>query len=77
MLACVGIFFVSSLIALYEVPLMLKKRLLKECFVFSLLLITGTSLSMALALQVPLPNPTDGMMMIFKPISDWIDDLLK
>lgn len=77
MLACVGIFFVSSLIALYEVPLMLKKQLLKECFVFSLLLITGTSLSMALVLQVPLPNPTDWMMMIFKPISDWIDDLLK
>lgn len=77
MLACIGIFVVTSLIALYEVPRLLKKKLLKECLVFSLLLIIGTVLSMAMVLQIPLPNPTDWMMIIFKPISNWIDNLLK
>lgn len=77
MLACLGILVASLLIALYEVPLLLKKKMLTECFIFSFLLILGTFLSMSLALGVHLPNPLDWINKVMKPVSDWIDTILK
>lgn len=76
MLLCAAIFIVAILIALYEIPPMLEKSLLKECVVFSVILLLGTSLMMALALDVNLPNPSEGLLIILKPLMNLINYLL-
>jgi hypothetical protein len=76
-LSSLAIVVVAIIIALTELPSLLKKKMLKECFLFSLLLIIGTSLSMALAMGVDLPNPIDWIAAVMKPVADWIDRILK
>lgn len=76
MLLCAAIFIVAILLAFYEIPPMLEKYLLKECVVFSVLLLIGTSLMMAFVLDVNLPNPSEGLLIIIKPLMNLIDYLL-
>ncbi len=76
-LASLAILVVAILIALAEVPTLLKKKMIKECILFSLLLIIGTSLSLAKAQGVQLPNPVDWIVAVMQPVADWIDNILK
>lgn len=72
-----GIIMVSIGITIYEVPNLLKKNSKKELVVFSILLILALALSIAEILYEDLPNPLDGITMIYKPVSDFLFDLLK
>lgn len=76
MLSSIGIIIISIFITLYELPQMVKKKLLKEIMFFFLLLILGTCLSIFLALKIQLPNPVDWLIHFVKPFSNWIDSLL-
>ncbi|MCF6094967.1 hypothetical protein L1765_13455 [Microaerobacter geothermalis] len=71
-----GILFIAGIIALIEVPSLLKKNLKKELWVFSILLFIGTGLSIVEGLQINLPNPLDWITIIYKPLSDLIFGLL-
>lgn len=72
-----GIVVTASFIAMVEVPPLLKAKLKRELWLFSILLLIGTSLSIAKFLQLPIPNPLDLLYMIFKPFSEWLFSFLK
>ncbi len=59
---------VFTVIGLFEVPKILKKRLWRELLVFSFLLILGFTLSALIALDVPLPSPVKGIRSLMNPI---------
>ena len=59
---------VFTVIALFEVPKILEKRLWRELLVFSILLLVGFTLSVLLALDVRLPSPVKGIRSLMSPI---------
>ncbi|MBP1992237.1 hypothetical protein [Paenibacillus eucommiae] len=65
-----GILAVTAVIALLEVPTLWKKKLVRELWVFAILLLVGAGLSFALVMHAPIPNPLDLLTWIYKPISD-------
>ncbi len=72
-----GIVIVGIAIALYEVPTLLKKKYIRELWVFSILLIFGVVLSIIESLNVDIPNPSDWIAIIYKPLSDFLFNILK
>ncbi|USK32042.1 hypothetical protein LIT25_15555 [Bacillus sp. F19] len=77
MVAVAGILVIVGVIIAIDVPSLLRKKEKKELWVFFILLLIGTSLSIAQALQIKIPNPVDGITVIYQPLSDLIDTLLK
>ncbi|MDH6370710.1 hypothetical protein M2444_002495 [Paenibacillus sp. PastF-3] len=63
---------VVAVIAAIEVPLMWKKKLIKEMWAFSFLLLLGAFFSLINALHISVSNPLGWMIFIYKPISDTI-----
>ncbi|MFD4931328.1 hypothetical protein ACFWMS_20820 [Peribacillus butanolivorans] len=77
MLAVTVILVIVAIIIAIDVPSLLRKKLKKELWIFSVLLLFGTALSIAQALNIKIPNPLDGITAIYKPLSDMIEKLLK
>jgi len=71
-----GMIIVGLLIAWIELPKLLKEQAYKEIIVFSLLLVCGVGLCILVILRIELPNPLDLLMVIFTPISKWIESVL-
>ncbi|MEK4463683.1 MULTISPECIES: hypothetical protein [Paenibacillus] len=69
----VVILIVVAVIAAIEVPLMWRKKLIKEMWVFSFLLLLGTFFSLINALHISVSNPLGWMIFIYKPISDMVN----
>jgi hypothetical protein len=59
---------VFTAIGVFEIPKILEKRLWRELFVFSFLLVLGFTLSVLLALDVPVPSPVKGIRSLMNPI---------
>ncbi|GHI01096.1 hypothetical protein [Neobacillus kokaensis] len=72
MLASIGIVVTALMMAVIEVPYLLRKRLKRELWAFSALLAFGTSLSILHVLKVPLPSPHEWIAFLYKPLSDVI-----
>ncbi|MET3699639.1 hypothetical protein SAMN05877753_112112 [Bacillus oleivorans] len=66
----------ALIIIAIDVPHLKRKRLKKELWVFSVLLLIGVGLSIAHSFQITLPNPIRGMYMIFQPLSDFLYEIL-
>lgn len=64
---------VVAVIAAIEVPLMWKKKLIKEMWVFSFLLLLGAFFSLINALHISVSNPLGWMIFIYKPLSDMVN----
>ncbi|MFY0758016.1 hypothetical protein AB1K32_03920 [Metabacillus dongyingensis] len=77
MVAVAGILVIVGVIIAIDVPSLLRKKEKKELWVFFILLLIGTSLSIALALHIKIPNPVDWITVIYQPLSDLIESLLK
>lgn len=77
MWAVLGIITVGILIAVYEVPSLLRRNLKRELWIFSILLIFGVVLSILKNLRVDIPNPLDMVTIIYKPFSDFIFGILE
>ncbi|MBK5443735.1 MULTISPECIES: hypothetical protein [unclassified Peribacillus] len=77
MLAVAGILVIVAVIIAIEAPSLLRKKLKKELWIFSILLLFGTALSIAQALNIKIPNPLDWITAIYKPLSDMIEKVLK
>ncbi|OMD77869.1 hypothetical protein BSK50_11575 [Paenibacillus odorifer] len=73
MLGIVVILIVVAVIAAIEVPLMWRKKLIKEIWVFSFLLLLGTFFSLINALHISVSNPLGWMIFIYKPVSDMVN----
>ncbi|WP_147532774.1 hypothetical protein [Bacillus marasmi] len=76
MIPSAGIVLTSLVIALFEVPKLKKEKAYKELFVFCFFLVNGTVLGILSALRVKIPNPVDWLIVVFKPISLWIERML-
>jgi len=72
MWSVIGILFAAALIAIIEVPPLLKRRMTKELVAFSVLLVIGTGIAVAKNAKVPLPNPLNWIGFAFQPASDAI-----
>nr|WP_026567811.1 hypothetical protein [Bacillus sp. UNC41MFS5] len=77
MVAVAGILVISAVIIVIDVPPLLRKKLVKELWIFSILLLFGTMLSIAQALDISIPNPLDWLTVLYKPFSDMMKNLLK
>lgn len=77
MWAITGILAAGILIAILEVPPLLKRKLKKELYVFFLLLVFGIGLSIAQTLSMNIPNPLDWIKVVYKPLSDVIYGMLQ
>ncbi|AXN38550.1 hypothetical protein ACFTQL_22590 [Peribacillus butanolivorans] len=77
MLAVTVILILVAIIIAIDVPSLLRKKLKKELWIFSVLLLFGTALSISQALNIKIPNPLDWITAIYKPLSDMIEKLLK
>ncbi|WP_313958724.1 hypothetical protein [Bacillus sp. X1(2014)] len=76
-MAVAGILVISAVIIVIDVPPLLRKKLVKELWIFSILLLFGTMLSIAQALDISIPNPLDWLTVLYKPFSDMMKNLLK
>lgn len=72
-----GILAAAAVIMLIEMPALIKKKLRKELWVFTILLIIGTGLSIAQGLNWPIPSPLDLVIAIYEPISNIVYGHLK
>ncbi|WP_438347375.1 hypothetical protein ACP8HI_16945 [Paenibacillus sp. FA6] len=77
MLSITGILIIVTAIIAIEVPSLRRRKLKKELWAFSLLLLFGTVLGIAQALHIKIANPLDWVIAIYKPISDIVDVWLK
>jgi hypothetical protein len=76
MVHAAGLLAVSILIAWLECPKLLKRKMTRELWAFSLLLLLGTAVGIAHALRMKLPNPLDLITFLYKPVSDVVYHLL-
>ena len=74
--ASIAILVSSIFLSLYQVPILLEKKMSKECYVFISLLFVAALVNIALAMGIHLPNPMDYLVILLKPISDRIELLL-
>lgn len=72
------ILIITFMIFLFEMPKLKKQQnYTKDLFAFLGLLSIGCILSIFQSIDVPIPNPLDGIVFIYKPISDFFFALLK
>ncbi|WLD91699.1 hypothetical protein [Alkalihalobacillus sp. AL-G] len=76
MLTIAGIIGIAILIIMIERPYFKKRKQKKELWVFLIFLLFGVGLSIAKALKLTIPNPTKGLTIIFKPLTDLIYNFL-
>jgi hypothetical protein len=68
---------IASIIGLIEAPVLIRKKLVLESWVFLSILFAGTLLSILLSFRVKLPNPVDLITFIYKPVSEFVFAILK
>lgn len=72
-----GILIVAIGMVLYEVPALIKKRLRKELWAFSILLMFGVFISIVESLNIDMPNPSDWLAIIYSPFNSLLDSIFK
>ncbi|WP_026573413.1 hypothetical protein [Bacillus sp. UNC438CL73TsuS30] len=77
MLGVAGTIVAAILMMAFEIPNLWKKKLRKELWVFSILMLMAAGLGIAHSLDLPIPNPINGITIIFKPLSDFVYGMLK
>lgn len=70
------ILIIVTLIAVLEIPPLLKKGMKKELWSFSVFMVVGTVLSIGMVLELKIPNPLDWITMIYQPMHDWVFEIL-
>jgi hypothetical protein len=71
------VILIAIVIIVIEVPSLRKKGLIRELWVFSVLLVIGVMLNVAEVLRMKIPNPLDFIAYVYKPLSDLIYGSLK
>lgn len=68
MLGVAGVIAAAVIILILEVPYLIKKKLRRETWVFSFILLFAVGMGIAVSLQVNIPNPRNGLTTIYKPL---------
>ncbi|WP_152393272.1 hypothetical protein [Paenibacillus guangzhouensis] len=77
MVPVLGILASTILIAMIEIPHLLKNNLTRELWIFMVLLLLGTIGWILKSLHLYLPNPFDLMIIMFRPFSELLFGLLE
>ncbi|WP_339317996.1 hypothetical protein [Paenibacillus sp. FSL R10-2734] len=72
-MSIVAILIIVAVIIAIEVPLMLRKKLIKELWVFSFLLLLGTFFSLIYVMNITISDPLAWMVFIYKPVADMVN----
>lgn len=75
--AILAVLVFAVVLSIIEVPKMLKSKLYRELWSFSILLLFGVTLAILKSLDVPLFNPSDWVAFVFSPVSDLIKPIIK
>ena len=67
----------STVLCIIEIPKMLKGKLYRELWTFSILLSLGTVLAILKSLNVEIPNPSDWIAWVYSPFKEVMKSLLK
>lgn len=71
-MAIAGFIIVVAVIIAIDAPPLWKRKQKKELWIFSILLLFGTSMGIAHLLFHKIPNPADLIIIVYKPLSDMI-----
>lgn len=77
MFGVAGTIMAAIIMIAFEIPTLWKKKLVKEIWVFSILMIIAVGLGIAQSLHWNIPNPLNGIKIVLQPLSDFIFRLLK
>ncbi|WP_449600410.1 hypothetical protein [Paenibacillus sp. Marseille-Q9583] len=69
----VVILIIVAVIIATEVPLMLRKNLIKEFWFFLFLLLLGTFFSLIYVMNLSISDPLAWMVFIYKPVADMVN----
>lgn len=69
----VVILIIVAVIIAIEVPLMLRKNLIKEFWVFLFLLLLGTFFGLIYVMNISISDPLAWMVFIYKPVADMVN----
>lgn len=67
----------STVLSIIEIPKMLKQKLNRELWTFSILLGLGTVLAVLKSLGVEIPNPSDLIAWVYSPFTEVMKSLIK
>jgi len=67
----------STVLCIIEIPKMVKEKLVKELWTFSILLGLGTVLVILKSLGYMIPNPSDLVAWVYSPIEGVMKSMLK
>ncbi|MEW6573410.1 MAG: hypothetical protein AB1374_07240 [Bacillota bacterium] len=70
------VFLFYLVVAYFEVPRMLKNRMFRELYTFTVISVLGFILAAGQILDFPLPNVTKVIEVLFQPLVDATDKLL-
>lgn len=65
----------DTILAVSEIPKMLKSKMYRELIVFSVLLLIGTVLAVMKIVDIDIPNTTDLIIWIYSPVSNLMKGL--
>lgn len=71
------VFTLASLVAVLELPLLIRKAWTKEVILYSVMLIAGSILSVFAMQGIQLPSTMKVPEVIYKPLYDWMQQILK
>lgn len=71
------IVIIFTAIALFEIPSLLKQKLIKELILYIALLSFAFILGILQGLRIQIPNPFDLITIVFSPMTKIIQSLLK
>lgn len=77
LLVVVVVLSFDIILCIVEIPNMLKNKLNKELWIFSVLLLIGTVLVILKSLNVKISNPSDWVDMVYSPITDLMKDVFE
>ncbi|WP_337100922.1 hypothetical protein [Paenibacillus sp. YIM B09110] len=67
MSSLIGVIALAAVVALLDIPPLVRKSRKRELFVYIVLLLTATALYSALVMEVKLPNPYAILEIVYKP----------
>ncbi|MGI6534529.1 MAG: hypothetical protein ACOX4H_07420 [Bacillota bacterium] len=67
----------STVLCITEIPKMLKERLYRELWTFSILLAAGTILTVLKSLDAEIPNPSEFIAWVYSPLAETMKSITR
>jgi hypothetical protein len=77
MLKTIGILTISVVIMLFQLPKLVKEKMINESWLFSLLMLLATATAIGNAHDLPIPNPLDLIGLVMEPLNKLLTAILE